>query len=170
MGERRVRDRRRAFEQDGGPDGFDSARGYIDFVDRSPLFAASYVGAIDPGPPAKFLDYSTGPFFSRPHTLAYVIDLTQVKDFGSLQRKAQADWNARNRELIERHTAGVCFALSSRIQRGMLTAVFWLAAPGYPHHVVSTRDEAIRWSVEQVRAAGIAVPQQSIEDTQVAPY
>lgn len=148
---------------------FKGEKGWIELAEQSPLFVGTFVGTPDLDDMAAFLEKSTERFFRKEQKLAYIVDATRVVDFNSRHRQLQADWLKKNKARVEKYTVSVCFAVASRTQRGILTAIFWLTRPGYKHHFVSTREEAVHWSAEQLRAAHVPVPQQCIDACLVEP-
>ncbi|AKF09731.1 hypothetical protein [Sandaracinus amylolyticus] len=76
-------------------------------------------------------------------------------------RKAIVDW--ANRPEVRANSAKLCVGSSTvvanALARGAMTAMLWLWKPASPHHLAATIDEAIDWSIDQLVAAGVALPQ-----------
>ncbi len=74
-------------------------------------------------------------------------------DFGPKFRKALAEVLNRHKEKLKLCTAGYALVTSSAIIRGVLTATFWIAPPGYPTHVCKTPEEAFQWLAQCLEPA-----------------
>ncbi len=81
----------------------------------------------------------------RGQDYAIIVDANLSRGFSAKQRQMQADYIAAGLELTKRHLKAFAFVARSPMQRGMLTAVFWLGPPAWPHRVFSTLDEAKHW-------------------------
>ncbi len=66
-------------------------------------------------------------------------------EFGPRFRKALAEVLNRHQEKLKQCTTGYAFVTPSAITRGVLTATFWLAPPGYPTQVFKDSTEAFQW-------------------------
>ena len=51
---------------------------------------------------------------------------------------------------LERTTAAYAMATHSPFVRGVLTTLFWMAPPGYPHAMVATPEEGLGFIAERV--------------------
>ncbi|MCH2110098.1 MAG: hypothetical protein MK135_12285 [Polyangiaceae bacterium] len=71
--------------------------------------------------------------------------LMSVSDFGPGQRKQLAKLLNRYRHKLKTITSGYALVTPSAIGRGLLTAVFWLAPPGYPTHICASPEEGFLW-------------------------
>lgn len=76
------------------------------------------------------------------------------------QRKYAAEFQKRNRELQVRASVGGAIVATSALVRGVLTAVFWLQQSALETCVVGSREEALRYAVGLLAAAGQPVPAQ----------
>ena len=72
-------------------------------------------------------------------------DFPSPATFGSAYRKGLAEVLNRHRDKLSRITAGYAMATPSRVIRGLLSAIFWLAPPGYPTEVTDGPERAILW-------------------------
>ena len=68
----------------------------------------------------------------------------------SLERKLYAEWVAENESMLRENVVGIAFVTSSRLIRGVITAVAWINPLSCPHFVSGDKDEAIRWCREQL--------------------
>ncbi len=78
-------------------------------------------------------------------------------DMNAKRRKAMGEILAGRKEKLARITAGYVLVTSSPIVRGLLTAVFWFAPPGYDSHVAATVAEAFLW-LRPRTPGGVDVP------------
>ena len=60
--------------------------------------------------------------------------------------------------------------MATPLQRGLLTAVFWLAKPKYTINVATNRSEAVNAAVARLRQESVEVPQADVSRALVAPY
>jgi hypothetical protein len=77
---------------------------------------------------------------------AVVVDSTASWGFNAKQRRMQADYIASGIELSRYYLKALAFVAGSQLQRGMLTAIFWLKPPQSPHRVFSSVWEAEAWA------------------------
>ena|GEM_PF-807981 len=83
---------------------------------------------------------------------AWVIDLSNVTKAPPTQRKAFAEHLKRLEEFSGRWNAGSALVVPSPWLRGLVTAVFWLSPPRYPHKIFAELLPAKRWAREQLAA------------------
>jgi hypothetical protein len=81
---------------------------------------------------------------------AWVIDLSNVTEAPATQRKVLAENIKRYEEFSERRNAGSALIVPSTWLRGLMTAVFWISPPQYPHQAFSEPLEAERWARKQL--------------------
>src|SRR5690606_33816616 len=79
----------------------------------------------------------------RPYALIIVAE--RATGFTPKQRRMQADYIDPGNDPARRYLKAFAFVARSTLQRGMLTAVFWLRPPEWPHQVFGTWDEAQAW-------------------------
>ncbi len=84
------------------------------------------------------------------HHFAWVIDLSNITKAPATQRKALAEHLERHEEFSERWNAGSALIVPSAWLRGLVTAVFWVSSPKYPHKTFSEPLEAERWAGRQL--------------------
>lgn len=82
----------------------------------------------------------------RRQPYALIIDANESRGFSAAQRKMQADYIESGLELSRRYLKAFAFVSASSIQRGMMTAIFWLRKPEWPHRFFATFDEAKEWA------------------------
>ena len=92
----------------------------------------------------------------RRQAYALVIDANRSRGFTAPQRQMQAEYIASGVELSRKYLKALAFVASSAMQRGMLTAVFWLRRPESPYRVFSTRTEAQAWATTMLAPAAAA--------------
>lgn len=61
-------------------------------------------------------------------------------------RKIIADHAKTQEHAMKRWIAGSADVVSSKWARYAITAVHWLAPPGYPHEVFGNEEEAVQWA------------------------
>ena len=74
------------------------------------------------------------------------------------QRKYAADFMNRNRDLIQRVSAGAGIVAKSAIVRGGITAVFWIRPPPVETRVVATREEGLLYGIGMLEKACPPLP------------
>lgn len=126
---------------------------------RSPLLVIRYVGIVSDDEFKRYLDEMKA-IRSRGPGVA-VLDATGSGSTPATQRKMQADWLRRNREMLRRNSLGTAFVIPSAAIRGVLTAILWISPLPSPHIVVSTYDEGERWAIERLRENGLEAPGRS---------
>ncbi len=77
--------------------------------------------------------------------VAFIVDASRVSSAEATQRQLLADHEKRNRLYTARYHAGSALVVSSQLIRGLITAVYWVAPPNYPHKVVTSRADAEKW-------------------------
>lgn len=86
----------------------------------------------------------------RREPYALIVDANASKGFSATQRQMQADYVASGLPLSRRFLRAFAFVASSTMQRGMLTAIFWLNKPDWPHQTFRTVEEATAWVTERM--------------------
>lgn len=82
---------------------------------------------------------------SRMEPYALIVVAGKSLGFSSKQRQMQADYIASGLHLSRTYLKAFAFVAGSAMQRGMLTAIFWLRPPEWPHKVFSTLHDAEAW-------------------------
>lgn len=90
--------------------------------------------------------------------VAWVVDASDVRDAPATQRRIVAEHEQRVRPLAERWCAGLAVVLPNPIVRGFFTAVTWFAPLTYPHTIVETREDALRWARGRLKPHADARP------------
>lgn len=124
---------------------------------RFPLVIVTPRGEATDAEVAAFLDVLKRPLLRR-QTYLQILDATHATPGTPYQRRIQAEWVGAHAPLIKRYTLGVAFVMPSPLIRGALTAILWFQRLPCPHLVMSTMDEAERWAIDRLRAAGLQLP------------
>lgn len=86
------------------------------------------------------------------YPVAWVVDLTHLMKANASQRKLFAEHLKR----FERHdvqwNAGSALIVPRAWLRGLVTAVFWIAPPKFPHQAFAKRSDALEWAQLQLDA------------------
>ena len=93
----------------------------------------------------RYLD-ELGELRARREPYALVMIADESRGFNAKQRQMQADYIASGMDLSRKYLKAFAFVAESAMQRGMLTAVFWLRPPEWPHRVFRTVEEASVWA------------------------
>ncbi len=70
--------------------------------------------------------------------------------FSIAHRRAAAELEEKIAPVEKVYNAGTGYVTRSSIQRGILTAVFWLRPPAYPYRVFDDMNEAEEWARTQL--------------------
>lgn len=85
-------------------------------------------------------------WYARQRTpMAMIADLSQMRSASSVQRRAWANFEKGSAADIKRVAAGVAVVLTNPMVRGVVTAVYWINPPVYPHNIVANRQQALAW-------------------------
>ena len=122
---------------------------------EGPLILVTYYGAASNDQYAAYLEELTKITQRNQHNRNMVVinDATRWIRSNAEQRRMQADWIAKNTEVLRGRTAGVSFVISSAVVRGGLTAILWLSNMPCPYRVTGTLTESIDWARELQGAA-----------------
>jgi hypothetical protein len=82
--------------------------------------------------------------------LAWVVDARRVNKATPVQRRMVAEHEERTRALAEKFNAGLALVITSRLVRGMVTAVYWMSPPVYPYKIFDDMDRAQQWALQQL--------------------
>jgi hypothetical protein len=80
---------------------------------------------------------------------AWIVDLSAIEGSTARQRAWFADYEKRVAEMTSRYVTRAAYIAPNQIVRGILTAIFWIQAPVYPHRVFSDRASGERWALSQ---------------------
>jgi hypothetical protein len=79
---------------------------------------------------------------------------------GAQERKAIAEW--ANSPRIRDYSKALCVAsasvMESALMRGALTAMLWIWTPPSPHKAVSTLDEALNFTLDNLAQSAVPLP------------
>ena len=88
----------------------------------------------------------------RGEPFALVFDTTGSKPLTASQRKMYTDWLEQHTERAAREILGCAFVVTSALNRGIFTGVFWVWKPPMPYTFCGSRAEAEVWA--RARLAG----------------
>ncbi len=97
-----------------------------------------------------FLDSYSDIIKSQGERYALVLDVSNTQKLNPIQRKKLVNMMETNREFNKEHCAGCAMVFSSKILRGILTAIFWIHKPPHPTKVFTAQQEAINWAKSMV--------------------
>jgi hypothetical protein len=81
--------------------------------------------------------------------VTWVVDLTRIRTLTAKQRKTMAEHLGRFEPHDLAHNLGSAIVVPNAFLRGIVTAVFWLRAPKFPHQSFATPQEAIWWATSR---------------------
>jgi len=82
--------------------------------------------------------------------VAFIVDARSVKTTSPRQREILAIHERKNQPYTARFMACSALVVSNQIVRGMVTAVYWMAPPNYPHKVTTRIEDAETWVNKQL--------------------
>ncbi len=88
----------------------------------------------------------------RHEPYAIVVHLGGSGGFSAHQRKMQAKYVEEGLHWSRKYLKGLAFVTQSAVQRGMLTAIFWIQKPASPYRLFSDAYDAMYWAWTQIRA------------------
>lgn len=95
----------------------------------------------------------------REERFVHLTDLSAAEDMSSAaMRRRAAEFMAKERERSGRLCVAACQVSNSAVIRGAMRAIHWITPPPHKNAVFATFDEAVRWCLDEARAAGLAVP------------
>jgi hypothetical protein len=89
----------------------------------------------------------------RRERYALIIDANDSRGFSPKQRQMQASYIASGLPLSAQYLRAFAFVASSAMQRGMLTAIFWLNPPRWPYRIFAHIEQAEVWARQQIGPA-----------------
>lgn len=116
---------------------------------RWPLVVVRYPEKVSDDDLAKSLE-EMRKYRERREAYALLIDSSRCSGFSARQRQMQAEYIASGIRLTRVYLKAFAFVAKSQLQRGMLTAIFWIRPPESPYRVFMSVEEAERWVMEQV--------------------
>ena len=84
------------------------------------------------------------------HHFAWIIDLSNVTRAPATQRRAVSEHLKRHEEFSARWNVGSALIVPNAWLRGLVTAVFWISPPKYPHQTFADPEEALHWARRQM--------------------
>jgi hypothetical protein len=84
--------------------------------------------------------------------VAWVVQLSNLTKANAKQRRIFADHLKRFEEHDVQWNAGSALIVPSGWLRGLVTAVFWLSPPRFPHQAFARRTDALEWAQLQLDA------------------
>lgn len=88
-----------------------------------------------------------------------ILEFTTSNEYSPQQRRIQSEWNRECETLLREVELSMIFVTSSLLMRGVITAVFWVAPPPFPHEVCDDVHEALARAFEVCEHEGVAVDQ-----------
>lgn len=86
------------------------------------------------------------------YPVAWVVELSNLTKATATQRRMFAEHLKRFEEHDVSWNGGSALVVPSAWLRGLVTAVFWLAPPKFPHQAFSKRSDALEWAQLQLDA------------------
>jgi hypothetical protein len=90
------------------------------------------------------------------HPVAWVLDLSAVASVPAAQRASFAAFMRRMQAYDARYTRASALVVPNPIVRGVVTAVFWLNPPAFPHQAFAEADAALAWARDMMAKDGRA--------------
>lgn len=76
---------------------------------------------------------------------AVLYDVPASGSMTASRRARVGDLLKENEKVLREITTGYAMVAPSRLVRGFLTAIFWVAPPPYPNKICATVDDAFKW-------------------------
>jgi hypothetical protein len=86
------------------------------------------------------------------YPVAWVVELSNLTKANAKQRRAFAEHLKRFEEHDVQWNAGSALIVPSSWLRGLVTAVFWISPPKFPHQAFAKRMDALEWAQLQLDA------------------
>lgn len=86
------------------------------------------------------------------YPVAWVVELSNLQKANAGQRKLFAEHLKRFEEHDVRWNAGSALIVPRAWLRGLVTAVFWISPPRFPHQAFARRSDALGWAQAQLDA------------------
>jgi hypothetical protein len=97
-----------------------------------------------------------------------LVDMTATSNSRVLDRSKIAAFFKETGSYWRRNCVGYAFVVKSALQRGAITAVFWVAPLGWPTKVFAAREKADGWLAGRAEKAGLSYPVPS-QNSEVHP-
>lgn len=86
------------------------------------------------------------------YPVAWVVDLSRTKKVTAAQRRVVGAHLKHFSECDRLYNQGSAIVVPNPLVRGVVTAVFWLSPPDFPHRLFASRPEAEQWATERLAA------------------
>jgi len=86
------------------------------------------------------------------YPVAWVVDLSNLRTAGSVQRRIFAEHLKRFEKHDVQWNGGSALIVPRAWLRGLVTAVFWISPPKFPHQAFAKRTDALEWAQLQLDA------------------
>ncbi len=86
------------------------------------------------------------------YPVAWVVELSNLTKANAKQRRTFAEHLKRFEEHDVQWNGGSALVVPSGWLRGLVTAVFWLSPPKFPHQAFAKRSDALEWAQLQLDA------------------
>jgi hypothetical protein len=120
--------------------------------DRMPIYRCTFPSEATAGELTAYFRARDDWAIRVRYHFAWVFDLSNVTKAPATQRKALAEHLNSYEEFSARWNAGSALIVPSPWLHGLVTAVFWISAPKYPHKTFSEPLEAESWAKKQLSA------------------
>jgi hypothetical protein len=123
------------------------------WIDESewPLLRLTYPEDAQLGETTEMLAAVRAFYARNTKPFAWVVDASQTAFPDAKARRVTAEHETLAQHHLRLFNCGTAFVIPSTFVRGVLTAIFWLSPPQYPHDVFSTLDPARDWALERLR-------------------
>jgi hypothetical protein len=81
----------------------------------------------------------------KQEAMSLLVDVSRVRVGSARHRQRIAKSFQITGKTAGEYVVGQAFVMRSSVQRGALTAIFWLVRPGWPIETFETRAEALAW-------------------------
>jgi hypothetical protein len=120
---------------------------------RAPLYVWSFPATLDDDELARCCEARERWAEVARFPVAWIVDLENLGGATARQRKLFGDHLARFEPHDVAWNQGSAIVAKNQIVRGLVTAVFWLQVPKFPHQVFATRTEAAVWAKARLAEA-----------------
>lgn len=86
------------------------------------------------------------------YPVAWVVELSHITKANAKQRRIFAEHLKRFEAHDVRWNGGSALIVPRAWLRGLVTAVFWISPPKFPHQAFSKRSDALQWAQTQLDA------------------
>jgi hypothetical protein len=86
------------------------------------------------------------------YPVAWVVELSNISKANAKQRRTFAEHLKRFEAHDVRWNGGSALIVPRAWLRGLVTAVFWISPPKFPHQAFAKRSDALEWAQKQLDA------------------